>query len=231
MGWQASAHVMDHAPDGLTYREYAALLVLANAAWDTGKRAGQIPGVEGNKELIRRLRLPSRSRRFAVLQSLVAKGALEHVERGRHGTGATYAIAGYEPRRVRETGTLHSVEGSRFSTRRVPVFDAKGPRNRDPLQTRSTRPKDRPLSPRSLHERLSEVAGSEITEREFEEFKTKISNNGGRNWLSVILSAIKTRTAAELVESLRAQDEEGEGYDPSWNQTPHIRTQSAYKPF
>jgi hypothetical protein len=79
-----------HAPESLTWRERYALTVLAATAMDGTRELP--PGIEDNPEVIARLRL-GRSERYAVLKSLTDKGALLHLERGRNGVGAVYAIA------------------------------------------------------------------------------------------------------------------------------------------
>jgi hypothetical protein len=129
MGYRLSREVEDHAPASLTWRELCVLGILANAAWDTGERARQIPHIEGNKELIHRLRLPNRSTRFEVIQALVDKGALIRQERGRHGTAAAYRLAVLTPLEgpgspdatAPSKGPGFPVEGSGFHLRRVRV--------------------------------------------------------------------------------------------------------------
>lgn len=78
------------APEGLTWRERYALIVLAASAIDATRELP--PGIEDNPEIIARLRL-GRNERFAVMKSLCEKGALERLERGRNGVRAAYAIA------------------------------------------------------------------------------------------------------------------------------------------
>ena len=90
MGIRLIREAADHALAGLTWRERCALLILAFSAMDDTR---QLPeGIEDKPEIIRRLDL-GRSERYAVFASLVAKGALVRVERGRNGVKATYAIA------------------------------------------------------------------------------------------------------------------------------------------
>jgi hypothetical protein len=79
-----------HAPEGLTWRERYALMVLAASAIDATRELQ--PGIEDSPELIARLRL-GRNERFAVLKALCEKGALVRLERGRNGVKAAYAIA------------------------------------------------------------------------------------------------------------------------------------------
>ena len=81
------------APDALTWRERFVLTVLASSAMDATRECPE--GIEDSPDLIARLRL-GRSERYAVLASLVAKGALERLERGRNGVKAVYAIAPFE---------------------------------------------------------------------------------------------------------------------------------------
>lgn len=83
-----------HAPGGLTWRERYSLIVLAASAIDATRELP--PGIEDNPEIIARLRL-GRSERYAVFASLVSKGALERLERGRNGVKAVYAIASFDP--------------------------------------------------------------------------------------------------------------------------------------
>ena len=80
-------------PDALTWRERFVLTVLASSAMDATRKCPE--GIEDSPDLIARLRL-GRSERYAVLASLVAKGALERFERGRNGVKAVYAIAPFE---------------------------------------------------------------------------------------------------------------------------------------
>jgi hypothetical protein len=82
-----------HAPEGLTWRERYSLIVLAASAIDATRELP--PGIEDNPEIIARLRL-GRSERYAVFASLVTKGALERLERGRNGVKAVYAIAAFD---------------------------------------------------------------------------------------------------------------------------------------
>ena len=82
-----------HAPGALTWRERYVLAVLASSAMDATRECP--PGIEDSPDLVARLRL-GRSERYAVLASLVAKGALERLERGRNGVKAVYAIAPFE---------------------------------------------------------------------------------------------------------------------------------------
>jgi hypothetical protein len=90
MGLHLIREAADHRPDGLTWRERCALLILAFSAIDDTR---QLPeGIEDKPEIIRRLGL-GRSERYAVFSALVDKGALVHRERGRNGVKAAYAIA------------------------------------------------------------------------------------------------------------------------------------------
>jgi hypothetical protein len=83
-----------HAPEDLTWRERCVLMILAASAIDATR---ELPaGIEDNPEIIARLRL-GRSERYAVFASLVSKGALERLERGRNGVRAVYAIASFDP--------------------------------------------------------------------------------------------------------------------------------------
>jgi hypothetical protein len=83
-----------HAPEDLTWRERCVLMVLAASAIDATRELP--PGIETSPELAARLRL-SRTQLYMVLAALVEKGALEHLERGRNGVKAVYAIAPFAP--------------------------------------------------------------------------------------------------------------------------------------
>jgi hypothetical protein len=75
----------------LTWRERYVLLVLATSAMDDTRECA--PGIEDNPDFIARTRLASRTQRYAVIASLVGKGALLRLERGRNGVRAVFAIA------------------------------------------------------------------------------------------------------------------------------------------
>jgi hypothetical protein len=94
MGWRLVRAAEDNAPDSLTWRERYALLVLANAAMDDTRECE--PEIEDNPEIIRRLRIGSRSERYAVIQALCDKGALMKKERGRNGVKAVYVVAPFQ---------------------------------------------------------------------------------------------------------------------------------------
>jgi hypothetical protein len=83
-----------HAPEDLTWRERCVLMVLAASAIDATRELP--PGIETSPELAARLRL-SRTQLYMVLAALVEKSALEHLERGRNGVKAVYAIAPFAP--------------------------------------------------------------------------------------------------------------------------------------
>jgi hypothetical protein len=82
------------APEGLTWRERYALIVLAASAMDGTRELP--PGIETSPEMAARLRL-SRTQLYLVLGALCEKGALVHLERGRNGVKAAYAIAPLVP--------------------------------------------------------------------------------------------------------------------------------------
>jgi hypothetical protein len=107
-----------HAPEDLTWRERCVLLVLAASAIDATRELP--PGIETSPELAARLRL-SRTQLYMVLAALVEKGALVHLERGRNGVKAAYAIAPFAP------------GSERPGDPDVPPVEnpAKGPSNRD----------------------------------------------------------------------------------------------------
>lgn len=89
MGIRLAIEAADRSPENLTWRERYALDILAMSAMDDTRECP--PGIEDKPHIIRRLRL-GRSERYAVIASLVAKGALERRERGRNGVQAVYAI-------------------------------------------------------------------------------------------------------------------------------------------
>jgi hypothetical protein len=145
MGWRLLVEVLDHGPDGLSWRDRHVLQVLAFSARDEGPDARLVTNVERNPRLQARLRL-GRSQRYAALATLVDRGALERVERGRNGVPASYRLPVFvspmslkegaspgsrtlqsrnpdpsDPSRVRETRTL---EGSRFPGRFVEFWGA-----------------------------------------------------------------------------------------------------------
>jgi len=91
MGIRLVMDAADHGPaSSLTWRERCVLLILSASAMDATRELP--PGIEERPDLIRRLGM-GRSQRYDVFASLVAKGALERVERGRNGVKAVYAIA------------------------------------------------------------------------------------------------------------------------------------------
>jgi hypothetical protein len=83
-----------HTPEELTWRERYVLVVLASSAIDATRELP--PGIETSPELAARLKL-SRTQLYLVLSALVEKGALVHLERGRNGVKAVYAIAPFTP--------------------------------------------------------------------------------------------------------------------------------------
>jgi hypothetical protein len=83
-----------HTPEELTWRERYVLVVLASSAIDATRELP--PGIETSPELAARLKL-SRTQLYLVLSALVEKGALVHLERGRNGVKAVYAIAPFNP--------------------------------------------------------------------------------------------------------------------------------------
>lgn len=94
LGFELVTECMGTPSDDLTWRERFALLVLAREACDATRLCP--PGIESAPEIVARLRL-SRSARYEVLSALCEKAALVHVERGRNGVDAVYAIAPFAP--------------------------------------------------------------------------------------------------------------------------------------
>lgn len=119
-----------HAPEDLTWRERCVLMVLAASAIDATRELP--PGIETSPELAARLRL-SRTQLYAVLAALVEKGALEHLERGRNGVKAVYAIASFAPGSERPGDPdVPPVENPlKGSVNRDPSGPVKGPGSED----------------------------------------------------------------------------------------------------
>jgi hypothetical protein len=90
MGIRLAMEAADRTAEDYTWRERCVLMVFAMSAIDGTRECP--PGIEDRPEIIRRLGL-SRTQRYAVIASLVEKGALERRERGRNGVKAHYAIA------------------------------------------------------------------------------------------------------------------------------------------
>jgi hypothetical protein len=90
MGIRLAMEAADRTAEDYTWRERCVLMVFAMSAIDDTRECP--PGIEDRPEIIRRLGL-SRTQRYAVIASLVDKGALERRERGRNGVKAHYAIA------------------------------------------------------------------------------------------------------------------------------------------
>ena len=90
MGIRLAMEAADRTAEDYTWRERCVLMVFAMSAIDDTRECP--PGIEDRPEIIRRLGL-SRTQRYAVIASLVEKGALERRERGRNGVKAHYAIA------------------------------------------------------------------------------------------------------------------------------------------
>lgn len=121
MGVKLMVEVLDRAPETLTPRERYVLVVLAENARDATRICW--PGIEDDAMFVRRSRLVSRTQRYAVIQSLVAKGVLERSRRGQKGVRAEYRIAELVPSQgpgnqdpesrpeIPETGTLNGAQG------------------------------------------------------------------------------------------------------------------------
>jgi hypothetical protein len=94
MGIKLIVEVMDHAPSTLTHREHKALIILAEDARDETRIS--FPRIENDDSKVSlRLRM-RRSERYAVLASLVKKGALEHWRRGQQYRMAEYRIPNFQ---------------------------------------------------------------------------------------------------------------------------------------
>jgi hypothetical protein len=133
VGIQLVKDAATRAPDSLTWRERYALMVLAASAMDATREC--LPGIEDNPDITERLRL-GRSERYAVISSLVAKGALMRLERGRNGVKAVYAIAPFAtlPGIAERPGEPDAspVENPREASGKPGRFDpAKGPGSTD----------------------------------------------------------------------------------------------------
>lgn len=120
MGIRLAMEAADRTAADYTWRERCVLMVFAMSAMDDTRECP--PGIEDRPEIIRRLGL-GRSQRYAVIASLVEKGALDHCERGRNGVRARYAIAPHAT----------TPQGGRPGDPDGPPVDnpAKGPVNRD----------------------------------------------------------------------------------------------------
>ncbi|MFF2650560.1 hypothetical protein [Streptomyces sp. NPDC058045] len=88
MGIRLIVDMLDHAPQALTHREAYVLVALAEDANDETRTTWN--SVE-RPQMLRRARV-SRSQMYAVLKSLVAKGALEKVSAGQKNGTAKYRI-------------------------------------------------------------------------------------------------------------------------------------------
>jgi hypothetical protein len=111
----------DRSVEDYTWRERCALMVFAMSAMDDTRECP--PGIEDRPEIVRRLGL-SRTQRYAVIASLVDKGALEHRERGRNGVKARYAIT--------PAGTIPGAGRPGDPDARPVDNTLKHPSNRDP---------------------------------------------------------------------------------------------------
>lgn len=89
MGIRLIVEALDHAPATLTPRERYALLVLAEDARDETRICSH--GVESNEKVMRRFRA-GRSERAAIINALIAKGAIERVQRGQMYRHAVFRI-------------------------------------------------------------------------------------------------------------------------------------------
>jgi hypothetical protein len=87
MGWQLAEEVQRHAPASLTYRELYVLTVYAHAAND---KTRELRGSIDRPDITDRLRIRSRSERYAVRAALIKKGALERLQHARK--GETYPV-------------------------------------------------------------------------------------------------------------------------------------------
>jgi hypothetical protein len=153
MGIRLMMEAADRGCGDLTWRERGVLLILAMSAMDATRVC---PPIERRPDIIKRIDLP-RKKRFEVIASLVAKGVLIHVERGRNGVAAVYAIAepGYVvPDVADDSDAVEGPQDGDASTAPEPVDNTserpgdediattvKGPRFGDP----STGPVDNPL--------------------------------------------------------------------------------------
>jgi hypothetical protein len=92
VGYKLAEEAQRYAPASLTYRELCVLGVLAHVTRDDDETRTCPPGFASDLDIRRRLRVNHRGL-YETLATLVAKGALIHVKRGRKGTGAVYQIA------------------------------------------------------------------------------------------------------------------------------------------
>jgi hypothetical protein len=166
VGIRLIVEVLDHCPTTLTHREKLALVVLAESARDRTREC--LPGIENDEKVARRMKLPGRSTRYAVIQALRTKGALEVVSAGRKYSRAVYRIsdltaaqgpafpdADETPQGPETPDAEHASQGpenqdaepeaaqfsgSRNSGLRVPKTWTQGPENQDPFPSTPSTP-------------------------------------------------------------------------------------------
>lgn len=127
MGIRLIVEVLDHCPSTLTHREKLALVVLAESARDRTREC--LPGIENDEKVARRMHLPGRSSRYAVLAALRTKGALQVVSSGRKYSRAVY--------RIPELAAVQRPENQ--DAEMPPAAPVQGPENLD-AETRAQGP-------------------------------------------------------------------------------------------
>jgi len=137
---------MDYAPATLTQREHKVLIVLAEDCRDETRTTWHAPD---SPEMLRRARV-CRSEMFAVLASLIEKGALERAMPGGNGRRAKYRIPELCPGNpdteqescVRETQTQPDGVVSGFSQSWVRDSPELGPGNPDAYPSETSIPSE-----------------------------------------------------------------------------------------
>jgi hypothetical protein len=168
MGWKLAEEVQRYAPASLTWRELYVLVVLAHDARDGTRKI--LGGIEGRPDIIKRIRASPRQR-AEVIASLIAKGALTRIERGRRGTHAVFEI----PRFTQGAETTHPNGNSMRKQLQQHAETAATACGNSGVRVRERRaPSRHPVSPGDVPSRPRErrpVAAADVIEAVREEMK------------------------------------------------------------
>lgn len=210
MGIRLVVEVFDHAPK-LTDRELRVLTLFAESARDETRLC--FPGLEDDGPFVARMRL-SRTQRYAVVKSLVDKGALLRISRGRQGARAVFAIPHFAPAsasvqaapagpdepeiRVPESGTEAVPEGPEIRDERVPETGIEGPEIRDPFSSVS------PQIPSSLSSPERKILAVGATTEETREIISIIQTENRPRSLAAYVRAMPADDLAALLDRVRS---------------------------
>lgn len=241
MGIRLIVEVLDHCPTALTHREKLALVVLAEGARDRTREC--LPGIENDAKVARRMKLPGRSSRYAVIQALRDKGVLEIVSAGRKYSRAVYRIkeltsaqhpenldpetSSSEPQNQGHEVTSQRPENSDAEPKtsgsgkpglRVPESWTQGPENLDPYPSSPSSP-----SPIDISEPpLFDLAEPRVAVASFDDFyaafpKKKEKAAAARAYAKAIKDGADPN---KVLEAARAYAKERQGQDAKFTKHP-----------